>query len=342
LGLYSIFSITTLEYLLLAVIAHNHLTYATGAANESSEPILPAFITYCVPLVPYGWVSFAYLFADRWLLQTYGGGSEQAYYAVGAQLSSIALIATTSIISIFWKEIAEANHRKDFARAGMLYRKISRLLFLVGAAVAGLFVPWTKELLRLIMGKAYAAGSMTFAIMLFYPMHQSIGQISGTMLLATERVRLQVGLGIAFMLVSIVVTYFVLAPATAMVPGLGMASVGLALKMVLIQIIGVNLTAYVVSRIWKFPYDWIYQPVSALGCVGLGIASRYVVMAAIGSHLAIQISMGLAAAFYLLLVAGCVYALPWLIGMTRIEMTEDIYRIWGGVLRYFDRGQVQQ
>ena len=39
-------------------------------------------------------------------------------------ISSIALIATTSIIRIFWKEIPEANYNGDLIRSGILYKKV--------------------------------------------------------------------------------------------------------------------------------------------------------------------------------------------------------------------------
>jgi O-antigen/teichoic acid export membrane protein len=333
LGLCAIFVLTALEFLLLAIIAHNRLTYATGGETQIADPIFAGYVAYCLPLVPYGWVSFAYLFADRWLLQAYGGGSQQAYYAVGAQLSSIALIATTSILSIFWKEIAESNHRRDFKRAGILYQRVSRLLFFVGAVAAGLFIPWTKELLRLLLGPAYVNGAAALGLMFLYPMHQSMGQIGSTMLLATERVKLQVVIGCVSMLASIVVTYFMLAPPTARIPGLGWAAEGLALKMVLTQIVTVNFMAYMISRIWKWPFDWLYQPISAVGCIGLGIAARYAIFGIVPGGFPLPVAMALAGILYAGLICGSVYLLPWLIGMTQLELRQDLNRVWRGFWR---------
>src|SRR5207302_5348904 len=123
------------------------------------------------------WIGFAYEFADRWLLQGYGGSVQQAYYAVSAQFAAIALLATGSILSIFWKEIAEAHHRGDHVRTGMLYKKVSRLLFVIGAVIAGFLLPWAQDLLRLLLGAAYVGGPSTLAIMFLYPIHQSMGQI---------------------------------------------------------------------------------------------------------------------------------------------------------------------
>jgi O-antigen/teichoic acid export membrane protein len=331
LGLCAIFAAITLEFILASVVAHRQFPYSPAgddiSAAGASNPVFQSYLRFCLPLIPYSAVGFAYEFADRWLLQKYGGGIEQAYYAVGAQFAGIALIATTSILRIFWKEIAEAHYRGDHARTGRLYMKVSRLLFLIGAIIAGYLLPWAEALLGRILGPAYVGGATTLAIMFLYPVHQSMGQIGGTMLLATERTSLQVIIGIIFMVASIGVTYVVLAPKEAVVPGLGLASEGLAIKMFAMQFIQVNVIAYAIARIWKWPFDWVYQPVSLFGCVVLGWVAQYLAFKVMGSDVALPLRMGLAGALYLVLMGGFVYLLPSLAGLTRGEIASSLDRM---------------
>ena len=327
LGLYAIFTAIAVEYVAAAIVMHKWLP--NRASNDSMlteaapASVLRLYLRYCLPLIPYAWIGFAYEFADRWLLQSYGGSVQQAYYAVSAQFAGIALIATSSILNIFWKEIAEAHYNADHARTHLLYRRSSRILFLVGAIAAGYLSPWAAELLRLILSAAYAGGASTLAIMFLYPVHQSIGQIGGTMLYATERVTLLAVLGIGFMMVSMGVTYLVLAPADALVPGLGLASEGLALKMVGLQIVQANIIAYVIARIWKWRFDWAYQPVSLLGCLALGwVAHRAATDLASGSW-PVPAVMALGGVLYLMLTAALVYAMPWLAASTRSQLLSE-------------------
>jgi O-antigen/teichoic acid export membrane protein len=327
LGLYVIFAAIALEYMAAAIVMYrwlpNRVSGESVPAEVRSDSVFRLYLRYCLPLIPYAWVGFAYEFADRWLLQNYGGSVQQAYYAVSAQFAGIALIATSSILNIFWKEIAEAHYKGDHARTHMLYRRISRILFLVGAVVAGYLSPWSAELLRLILSAAYVGGASTLVVMFLYPIHQSMGQIGGTMLYATERVTLQVTIGIVFMLVSMGMTYLVLAPANAVVPGLGLASKGLALKMVGLQIIQANIIAYIIARIWKWRFDWVYQPVSLLGCLALGwVAHRAAIDLASGSW-PVPAVMALGGILYVILTAALVYAMPWLAGSTRTEILRE-------------------
>ena len=333
LGLYAIFIAIAVEYFLAAVVVHKRFTYtSTGEVDSSAvaeAPMFRKYLTYCLPMIPYAWTGCAYEFADRWLLQNYGGSVEQAYYAVGAQFAGVALIATSSMLRIFWKEIAEAHQLGDRARIGILYQRVSRLLFLVGAMIAGFLIPWAEDLLSLILGTAYIGGATALAIMFLYPVHQSMGQIGGTMLYATERVSLQVITGIVFMIVSIGVSYLVLAPKDAVVPGLGLASEGLAMKMVAMQFIQVNVIAYVIARIWSWKFDWFFQPVSLLGCIGSGWMARLIATNLIEQSVSVIVIMVIAALIYLVLLASFIYALPSLAGLTRDDLASTV----GGVLR---------
>ncbi len=327
LGLYAIFIAIVLEYTAGAIVLHqwlpNMLPGDTTLTEVAPVPVLSRYLRYCLPLIPYAWIGFAYEFADRWLLQKYGGSVEQAYYAVSAQFAGIALIATSSILNIFWKEIAEAHFNANHARTQQLYKRISRLLFLVGSIVAGYLASWAPELLRLILGASYVGGALTLIIMFIYPVHQSIGQIGGTMLYATERVRLQVAIGIVFMTLSIGVTYLILAPRNAMVPGLGLASEGLALKMVCLQIVQANIIAYVIARIWKWRFDWTYQPVSLIGCLALGWVARHAAVGIASSSWPVPALMVLGGIMYVLLTVALVYAMPWLAATTRSQLLSE-------------------
>ncbi len=331
LGLPVIFAAIAFEYLLAGIVTHARFAHASpNEVGEDDQPLPQLFRkywTYCLPLIPYSILGFAQEFADRWLLQNYGGGVQQAFYAVGSQFAAIALLATTSILRIFWKEVAEAHHNQDHVRAGQLYHRVTRLLFLVGAVCAGYLIPWAADILRLVLGAAYVGGATTLTVMFLYPVHQSMGQIGGTMLYATERVSIVVVIGILTMIVGLVVAYLVLAPPTASVPGLGLASEGLAIKMVLVQFFGVNLTAYMIARVSKWSFDWVFQPVSLLGCLGLGWIAHTAVISLVNLRWPVPAVMALGGILYLMLTAGFVVAMPSLAGLERETLVADARRL---------------
>jgi O-antigen/teichoic acid export membrane protein len=293
--------------------------------DDTASSVFKEFWDYCKPFIPYAWLSFAYTFADRWMLQNWGGAIEQAYFAVAHQFSVVALLATTSILRIFWKEIAEAKYQGDNEKVKRLYQRVSKGLYFVAALAAGGLIPWSTEIVTLLLGSAYSGGTFTLMLMLLYPIHQSLGQVGGAMLYATEHLRIQVILGSIFMAVSIIVAYFMLAPESMIVPGLGLASQGLAIKMVIMSIIQVNILAWFIAKIFVWRFDWAYQVVSLSLAVLAGWIAKFFVVSIITAHLTVL--MAISALIYLIIMIVVAYRLPWLLGIERDELKKYFTKI---------------
>jgi len=317
-----IFAALIVEWSIAGTLAAKMYQQQTDNASENvldtPKSVFKEFWHYCLPFIPYAWLGFAHDFADRWMLQHWGGASEQAYYAVAQQFSAVALLATSSILKIFWKEIAEAQHQCDALKVQNLYLKVSRALFFFGAVVAGGLIPWTEEIITVILGNDYTAGTITLMIMFFYPVHQTMGQIGSTMLYATEKTKVQVILGLAFMASSIVVVYFMLAPSSMPIPGLGLASQGLAIKMVLMQFLQVNIMAYVIARLFGWNYDWLYQVFGLSLAIAVGYLAKTASDFVVSDHVIMQFMFS--GIVYVVLIAGLIYLHPWLAGTNKGEL----------------------
>lgn len=272
-----LFVTNTALYLVLALLYGARLYRSSiliTQKNERFRDILREFKIYCAPLLLYTWLGFLYTFADYWLLQRFGGAVQQGYYAIGAQFAAISLLATTSIVQVFWKEIAEANAQQNMARMRVLYQKVSRTLYFVGALVSCILIPFSRETISLLLGPNYAEGWPVFALMLLYPIHQALGQITGTMLFAVGRTKTKARIGLIFMGTSIVMTVFFLSPRTWVIPGLELGAIGLALKMVICQLLDVTLMGVCVARFLSIQYDWFYQVYIVLALLFGGFISK--------------------------------------------------------------------
>ena len=332
IGLYAIFGAIFIEYMVALFVAYRFLEIPPLEEIESSKQsfndIKKMYFRYCTPLMVYSWIGFFYTFADTWLLQNYGGSVNQAYYAVSAQIASVTLIVTTSISSIFYKEITEAHYRQNVERVLHVYKKVTRSLFLIGAIISCFLIPWAKELIKNIMGQSYVSGYITLAIMLLYPVHQSMGQIGGSVLYATDRVSLQVKIGIVFMLSSILVSYFTLAPANSVLPGFNLGSEGLAVKMLVMQFLQVNVVAYIIAIKFRVSFDWVFQPMSIFGCLGLSWLAHFMADYFTDTSVSFIFSIFLGGLFYLCLTAGFIFVFPQLTGLSREELGSEIAKLF--------------
>ena len=277
----TVFGLWIAEYLLLTLVAFGSLLRKNVEKQPASEcsvrALVTEFVMYCKPLVLYGWMSFLYLFADRWLLQRFAGSSHQGFLAVGQQFANIGLVTAGSILNVFWKETAEAQYQKNDQRVRMLYSSLSRGLYFAGAWLGCLLIPYSRNILTLTLGAGYEPGWLALALMFLFPMHQCLGQIQGTFLYASGATVSYAKIGLWTMGMSIPVTYFMLAPRSMPVPGLGLGAAGLAAKMVVLQWVGVNLQAYTIARKngWKFEYG--YQIVTPAILLSLALLCKAVI-----------------------------------------------------------------
>ena len=315
------------EFLLAALIAKQLFPLVFTEEREALKSVVRDYWRYCLPLIPYAWIGMVAGFADTWLLQHYGGAVEQAYYSVAAQFAAISLIATTSVLRILWKEVAEANHQGNHHRVQRLYEKTNRILFTLGALISGFLIPWTSEIITLLLGESYVEGAFVMALMFLYPIHQSLGQVNGTMFYAMELTKPYVIIGMIQMLLATITVYLLVAPENAFVPGLGLASTGLALKMVVLQFIGVNFSIWWLSRLQGWKYGMGYQVVGIVFFVAIGFVVYYSVNILLGDYWHVLLLGGLAGCIYLVLAGAVLYMMPWLIAMEKAELNNYIVKL---------------
>lgn len=281
---------------------------------------------YCVPLAILAWVGFAFEFYDRWLLQYFSGSKEQAFLSIGIQFSTICMIATSSISRIFWKEIAEAQANNDHERVQYIYKNVSRFLFLFGALLSGFLIPWSDEIVLYLLGTTYSGSSLILAVMFFYSVYQSLGQIMGTILLATNNTKALLRMRAIIMVINFPISYLVLAPHDALMPGWELGGLGISIKMVGLAILWANLAAWWVAREFNWRFEFLYQIVGFGGALFLGWLSHETVMAITSfSILGLIFKGGAAFILYSLLFGVFIWSLPWIAGMTREEIKKHFF-----------------
>ncbi len=237
--------------------------------EETFQNIFKEFKEYCTPLIVSVWVSHLYLLADTWFLQNFGGSTEQGYYSIAEKFSAVSLIATTSILKVFWKEISFSSLYHDIIRIKGLYFKTVRRLFFLSAFISCFLIPYSKEILFTFLGKNYVSAWLAFSLMLILPIFQTIGQINGTFFYATSNTKTLRDIIVFMSIISIPLSYFLLANSSAPIPGLDLGATGLALKMIILTVININIRTYMITKLYKWQFTYIYQiidPVLLIGC----------------------------------------------------------------------------
>ena len=321
-----IFGLVILEYLLVVPVAwHVLFVKDMGSGEWNGKSVWKEYCGYCVPLITLSFLTFGANMLDRWFLQYFGGSKEQAFFSIGNQFSVVCLLLTTSMIRIFWKEISEALTKNNLEHVQRLFRKVSRTLFISTALLSGFLIPWSKDITQFFLGPSFKEGSVVLAIMFLYPIHQSLGQVSTTMLMASSNTKIRLLISWISMSISIPVSYFVQASPDSLIPGFGLGAEGMAWKMVLLNTVWANLTVWLISRHYDWKFDWLYQVVGLATFLFLGWFSFEIISALDGMvSLGLILKACITLLLYLVLSGLVILALPWLLGMTKEELKSNI------------------
>ncbi|WP_018294782.1 lipopolysaccharide biosynthesis protein [Mariprofundus ferrooxydans] len=293
--------------------------------NESVSEMASDYWHYCKPLIVVSISFFLYDFLDRWMLQKFCGPEGQAYYQVAYQITLVSQLATTSVLSIFWKEVAEAWKKGNLEFTRLLYTRVNRGLVVLATIVAAMLFPWASEFVAVFLGDAYVSGWTTLALMLLVPIYQSMGQIGASMLMASGNTTKHMLISVGGTLVSIPMAYFFLAPMGATIPGLSLGSIGVPIKILLLNLLFSNLQGWVIARECGWSFDWLYQLVAIPGILIVG----YLISTA--THMLLSADSGLpvlGAVFcfsslsVLFISVVLVWKVPWLIGFSAEELRD--------------------
>ena len=206
--------------------------YAQRWWRFASPLILPQ---YYLPVV--AWVGL-------YLIQRWYGSAEQGYYALALQWSAFAMLFTTSGVWIFWREVAH-HAVQDLQHTAAVYEKFSGLFFFLALVLSWGLSAGSALLVQVVAGERFRPAAAVLAVMAFYPISQTINQLTAASMKATERTRSYARWSVVLSVPDLLLTYLLLAPATAAVPGLHLGAMGMAIRTALFGLI----TAEV--------YDWL-------------------------------------------------------------------------------------
>lgn len=281
---------------------------------------LKEFYDYSLPLFVTALLGLVTGLFDRWVLQFYYGSVEQGFYGLSYQVSSICILFTVAMVPLLTRELTIAFGQKDLARMARLFRRHIPTLYSI-AAFFSCFIFFQAETVINIMGGANFHGALlATTLMALYPMHQAYGQLTASIFYATGTTSIYRNISIITTVVGIPLTYLLLAPKNFM--GLQAGATGLALKMVLVNIFGVNLQLYFNARLLGLRF-WRYVEHQFL-CAGCMLTLSFLAKWGVDHLSALQgrvlPSFFLAGVCYTLLVALLMGSFPALIGLSRQDL----------------------
>ena len=211
-----------------------------------------------------------------------------------------------------------------------LFRRYVPLLYGIAAFFSCFIAIQAEDVAYIFGGAKFHDAVLPITIMAFYPIFQTYGQLSGAVFYATGKTGLYRNIGVTIGIFELPATYFLIAPTNMM--GLNAGSTGLAIKMVLIQIVSVNVLLYFNSRFLKLSFKkYLVHQVVCVGCLLLlaFLSLKTVDYLHISSNIVINFLLN--GIIYSIAVASLTYFVPSLFGLTRKDLNSFLQRLSKGI-----------
>lgn len=302
-------------------------------SREQLRSYMKEFRRYSSPLFVTALFSALMLSGERWLLQFFEGSVQQGYFSLSQKLGAACFLFVTAITPLLMREMAVAHGNKDASAIARLLDRYAPMVYAFSAWLACFILIEAQAVVNLFGGRQFAEAMLPVQIMALYPVHQGYGQLAGAVFYAAGETRLLRNLSIVTMSLGLVFAWFMLAPSS--MGGLQLGATGLALKMVLIQMLTVNLLFFFGRKIAPFGFgrNVLHQVVCLAVLLGLASVTRYMTeFAGLGS--ASSIPRFFCSGFlYVLLSIPLAFVFPFVFGLAKGEVRLRI----GQAVSYFSK-----
>jgi len=292
------------------------------------KKVFAYFVDYCKPLFFYGMFGSLVAFSYRWLLQFSSGSTEQGYFTLAYQLSSIVIIFTAYFIPIFMREISILFSKNEHKKIRNLVVKSGKIFLSISVFLSVFLTTHSANIIQILAGTQFSKAYLPVTIMLLYPIFQTIGQLNGTILYSLNKTKLYSKIGYFNNTIGFLCTYLLIAPKDFIIPGLSLGAGGLAIATLLITVMSTNILTYYSYKIigLNFSHFLIHEIV---------VISLYIIIAFLSKislhHLfnfigiSNQIFLIIATFFvYFIILLILNYKISWLTDITKSEIRENI------------------
>ena len=279
------------------------------------------FYEYSHPLFVYGVFGMIIGILDRWLLQKFRGSVQQGFFGLSSQIGVACFLFTSAMTSIITREFSIAYGNNDLREMARLFRRYVPLLYSIAAFIGCFVCIQAQEVTYIFGGAKFAGATFPVMIMALYPIHQTYGQLSGSVFFASGQTKLYRNIGIFSNVLGLALVYFMLAPPEKM--GLNAGATGLAVKFVIIQFIAVNVQLFFNARLLNLRFiKYLGHQILCVGCFfSFAFLSKIVIdgIGLLGDK--IIINFILTGILYSVMVMVLCYFLPLVLGLRKDDVS---------------------
>jgi len=289
--------------------------------KEQVKSYIHEFTAFSGPLVVFIGVAVFEGILDRWLLQKYSGNVQQGFYGLAYQIGTLCFFFTSALIPLVARDFAISFGKRDIGEMGRLFSRFVPMLYAVAAYFGCFLAVESKTVMLLLGGKAYTGAVLPIAIMCLFPIHQTYGQMNASVFFAAGNTRLYRNIGLILSGIGLPMTFIILGPTEY--GGLQAGAIGLALKMLVLQIVSVNVQLWFHAKMMRLSFQrFVFHQASVIIYFLFCAATCSFIAKAIlpADHFVLQFIVS--GIFYTIGITALGITVPWIFSLKRNEILQ--------------------
>ncbi len=232
ISLISFLMIISILFVKRSILCKQVLDFKIEYKNISKE-----FFLFSSPLFIFNVVAIAISLFDLWLLQSISGSIQTGFYGIAYSIAAMCFLFTSAMTPIITREFSKSFEENDIDKVRSLFKRYIPMLYAI-ATYFSVFIAFQAEnLLIIFTDEKFKDALFVLTIMAFYPIHQTYGQLSGSLFFANGTTKLYRDIGLVSSLIGLVFSYL-------FIYYWELGALGFGIKMILAQVIGVNIQLY--------------------------------------------------------------------------------------------------
>lgn len=310
-------SISFILIIFLFFIRKSIFTKSLLTFNLQFYQLIKEFVIYSYPIFLFSIVGIGIGLFDIWLLQKMSGSTETGFYNLSYSIAAMCFLFTSAMTPIITREFSKSYEKQDIEHIIRLFHRYIPMLYSIAAFFA-IFISFQSEnLIHIFTDEKFKNATFALVIIAFYPIHQTYGQLTGSLFFATGQTNTYKNIGLISSLIGLPLTFLLL-----YVFQLG--ALGLAWKIVIVQIIAVNIQLYFNCKFLKISITPFLK--HQLYSVVFFVALAFISKVSLFSIDQILLNFIFSGAFYTLLVMIGGFIFPTIFATTRDEIRALFFR----------------
>ena len=291
--------------------------FSNEYVTSNTSQLILEFWKYCHPLIVVAIFSSISLIAERWILQIFGGSTEQGFFSLALRISSIGMLFAGALSTLLIREIAISIKKNDIERIAILMKKSLMFMYAIVASFSLFTCVFSEEIIEIMIGNKFTGAIISLQVLSLYPLHQIYGQYTVSFFMGTSATGTYRNIVIFSSLFSLLATWLLIAPSDYF--GLNLGSFGLAVKTLFVNIIITNISLLFITRKIKLSFmPFIYHQVIVVFLfLIIALFCKYSIQYIISNQF---YNLFISGIIYLLIIVYLLMKVPFLTGLKKEEI----------------------